>query len=51
MWSHVAASFRLEIKLSVLCNSRQPTFHYGVLDACMNGGSVEWRESLIERGK
>ena len=30
--------FRLENKLSVLCNRRPPTFHYGVLVVHMNGG-------------
>ena len=38
MCSHVAAGFRLENKLSVLCNRRPPTFHYGVLVAYMYGG-------------
>ena len=38
MCSHVAAGFRLENKLSVLCNRQPPTFHYGVLVAFINGG-------------
>ena len=43
MWSHVAAGFRLENKLSVLCNRRPPTFHYGVLVAYINGGFSRMR--------
>ena len=34
----MAAGFRLENKLSVLCNRRPPTFHYGVLVAYISGG-------------